>query len=293
MSRALNWEREGSIWPHRASSRFVDCGTVRWHVQTMGEGPPLLLLHGTGASCHSWRDVMPALAEHYTCIAPDLPGHAFSRASGGAMTLPRMARELRALLDRLELSPAAIVGHSAGAAIALQMIRDRGANFPVIGFNPALAPFPGLGSQLLPLMAKLLFVNPLVPRVFAGIASLSGETARFLRRSTNSRIDAAGLHCYEVLLGNAGHCRAALAMMANWDLEPLQRYLVDLQGPVLLVHSERDEAIPLASVRKAAERLPDAQLEVLPGLGHLAHEERPAEAAEHIRRFLDARAKVA
>lgn len=291
MSRAPHWDREGLNWPHREASRFVEAGGTRWHVQVMGRGPPILLVHGTGASCHSWRDVMPALAEDFTCIAPDLPGHAFTRAPGTTLSLPHMAKSLWMLLERLEHAPAAIVGHSAGAAIALQMVRTQRAAIPVIGFNPALAPFPGLGSQLFPLMAKLLFVNPLVPRLFARVAGMEGEADRFLRRSTNSRIDAAGLRCYEALLGNSAHCKSALAMMANWNLEPLQRSLTDFSNPVLLVHSDRDEAIPLASVRDASQRLPDAQLEILSGLGHLAHEERPAEAAGHIRRFLGSRAK--
>lgn len=284
MSRPLDWNREGRIWPHRDASRFVEIGSSRWHVQQMGSGPVVLLLHGTGASCHSWRDVMPALADDFTTIAPDLPGHAFSRTSGQVMTLPGMARAVWGLLDAMEERPAMIVGHSAGAAIALQMLREREVSLPVVGLNPALAPFPGLGAQLFPLAAKLLFVNPLVPRLFAGLARMGGEADRFLERSTNSRIDAAGLRCYETLFGNSVHCKGALAMMANWDLESLERHLPQVASPVLLVHSEGDTAIPLPSVRKAAERMPEAALEVLPGLGHLAHEEQPEQAAALIRR---------
>jgi magnesium chelatase accessory protein len=73
-----------------------------------------------------------------------------------------------------------VVGHSAGAAIALQLVHDGvadhgGAGVPVIGFNPALMPFPGLAAQLFPSLARLLFVNPLVPRMLAGIARLPGN----------------------------------------------------------------------------------------------------------------------
>jgi len=285
MNRPLDWNREGRIWPHRETSRFIDTGRIRWHVQEMGDGPSILMLHGTGASSHSWRDVMPALADDYEIIAPDLPGHAFTQASSAHMSLPAMAHALWGLLDTLDKDPAIIVGHSAGVAIALQMLRERETTIPIVGFNPALAPFPGLGAQIFPLMAKLFFVNPFAPRLFSGLARFSGETERFLIRSTNSRIDAVGLRCYETLFGNSGHCKGALAMMANWNLEELDRHLPDIDSSVLLLHSDGDTAIPLASVRKAAKRLPCAQLEVVPALGHLAHEEQPSMAAAMIRQF--------
>ena len=284
MSR-LDWNREGRHWPHRAASGFVESGGKRWHVQQMGSGKTILLIHGTGASCHSWRGVIPMLAEDYHVIAPDLPGHAFTQSPGAAMTLPAMARSLWQLLDTLEERPVLIVGHSAGAAIALQMLRERDASLPVVGFSAALAPFPGLGAQAFPLLAKLLFVNPLVPRLFSGFARLGGDTGRFLERATHSRIDEDGLRCYDILLGNSRHCRGALAMMANWNLEGLSAALPQLKSEVLLVHADRDAAIPIASVQEAAARLPNGRLETWSGLGHLAHEERPAAAAEVIGAF--------
>ena len=82
----------------------------------------MLLLHGTGSGNFSWRGMLPELAEHFTVIAPDLPGHAFtSRGPDGALSLPGMAEGLRALMLQLQLTPQVIVGHSAGAAIAAHM----------------------------------------------------------------------------------------------------------------------------------------------------------------------------
>ena len=62
MSR-LDWERDGRDWPNRAASRFVRAGGLDWHVQTMGQGPTVWLIHGTGAATHSWRDILPLLAQ--------------------------------------------------------------------------------------------------------------------------------------------------------------------------------------------------------------------------------------
>ena len=87
MGYYLDWAKDGADWPNRQYSRFVEAAGMRWHVQVMGQGPALLLLHGTGAATHSWRDVMPKLAGHYTVVAIDLPGHAFTQRLDHARNL--------------------------------------------------------------------------------------------------------------------------------------------------------------------------------------------------------------
>ena len=170
---ALDWQREGLIWPHRDASSFIKVGGRHWHVQRMGSGPPLLLLHGTGASVHSWRGLMPLLAESHDVIAMDLPRHAFTTGHDAyAMSLPAMAREVTGLLATLGVQPAAIIGHSAGAAIAMQLALDHAYRGPIVGLSPALRPFPGAMAQIFPAVAKALFVNPLVPRIFTGSIDL-------------------------------------------------------------------------------------------------------------------------
>lgn len=283
----LDWDREGLIWPHREASTFVPVGKARWHVQRMGSGPPLLLLHGTGASVHSWRDLMPLLARDYTVIAPDLPRHAFTTGHDAyAMSLPTMAAEIAALLEALDVAPAAIVGHSAGSALALQLALAHGYGGPIVGLSAALRPFPGPLAQIYPAIAKALFVNPLVPRLFSGTIDWAGGAKRFLWNSTRSRIDPVGFECYRTLFKNAQHAGGGLAMMANWDLPGLRARMGEVRNPVLLVHGAKDPAIPLAWARDAAGWLTQARLEVLPGLGHLAHEEDPGKAAALITAFL-------
>ena len=285
---ALRWETHGRQWPNRAASRFVETPRLVWHVQVMGDGPALLLLHGTGAATHSWRDVMPLLARDFTVIAPDLPGHGFTKGRpAGGLTLKGMARALADLLAALGQTPVLIAGHSAGAAIALQTVRDSALTVPVVGFNPALMPFPGLAARIFPQLARMLFINPFVPRIFAATARRAGEPQKFLGKATGSQIDAAGIAHYATLLGNHHHCGGALEMMANWDLEALGAMLPDVPNPVLLVHSRGDSAVPLASVEKAARIMPNCTLEVLPELGHLSHEERPETAAALIRDFAE------
>jgi magnesium chelatase accessory protein len=197
-----------------------------------------------------------------------------------------MARALGDLLTALDCNPALIVGHSAGAAIGIRMALD-GIAKPraIVGLCAALLPIPGLAGVLFPSLARMLFVNPLAPHLFAQMARISGETNRFLARSTGSRIDATGIACYESLLATPGHCAGAITMMADWDLPALRRDLARLGVPLLLVHGAADAAIPLADARHAATLVEGARLVPLPNLGHLAHEEQPAQVATIITEF--------
>jgi magnesium chelatase accessory protein len=273
MSDRPVWEVEGKGWPNREHSRFVDAGGVRWHVQVAGAGSVLLLLHGTGAATHSWRALLPLLAAHYTVVAPDLPGHGFT--AKGPQTLPGMAKAVAALLVALDLTPDVIVGHSAGAAIAIRMVLDGAPAKTVIALNPALLPFPGLAAQLFPTLAKLLFLNPFAPHIFSRMAGPTREVARFMKKSTGSELDAEGIDLYARLFRKPGHIAGTIGMMASWDLETLKRDLLELKVPLHMIHGALDAAIPVAKAREAAALVPGAVLDVLPGLGHLAHEEQP------------------
>lgn len=288
MSGPLNWEREGRIWPNRDASQFVRIGPASWHVQRFGEAgaPRILLLHGTGASVHSWRDLAPTLASEFELFACDLPRHAFTQGHPPEETsLIGMAASLQRLLEKCAFQPDVIVGHSAGAALALQIALDHHFRGPIVGLNSALRPFPGLAAQVFPAIAKVLFVNPVVPRIFSAAASFGSEGERFIYRSTHSRIDAVGLACYTTLLRNSRHTKGALAMMANWDLPSLRSRMREITNPILLIHSDKDATIPLEWAEEAHGWLPTSRLEVLEGLGHLAHEEVPETAAQLIRSF--------
>lgn len=271
----LDWAEAGRDWPNREASRFVEAGGLRFHVQETGDGPPLLLLHGTGGATHSWRAVLPLAARHFRVIAPDLPGHGFTTGAKD-LSLPGVAAAIRALLDSLSASPVIIAGHSAGAAVAIRMALDMPAPpAALVSVGGALQPFPGMAGALFPAMARLLFLNPLVPALFSMRTLIPGETGRFLARATGSRIDAEGIALYERLFRAPSHVAGALGMMANWDLWPLEREMPRLAVPLRLLHGERDAAVPPSVSRTVARRVASARVEILPGLGHLAHEEQP------------------
>ena len=234
-----SWDRDGRDWPNRESSRFVEAGGLRWHVQRIGRGPTLLLIHGTGAATHSWRDMAPLLASRFTILAPDLPGHGFTDPMpSSSLSLSGIARALNALLRRLEFAPDVAVGHSAGAAILARMCIDRTiAPKLLVGLNAALLPLGGMAGHFFPPMAKLLFLNPLAPRLFAWSADRAAVAS--LLRGTGSTIDRAGVDFYARLMANYGHVAGALGMMANWDLETLARDLSKMPVPMALIVARR------------------------------------------------------
>lgn len=277
---AADWNRDGLDWPNRGASRFVQAGGLRWHVQEFGAGPTLLLVHGTGAATHSWRALAPLLAAHFRVLAPDLPGHGFTEsADGERMSLPGMADSLGALLQALDFRPEIVAGHSAGAAILARLCLD-GRITPriLISLNGALLPLGGLRNPVFSPLTRLFVSNPFVPRLFAWQASDPAVFGRMMDQ-TGSRIDAAGADFYRRLAGKPRHVAAALDMMARWDVRELERDLPGLKTPLALVSGEQDRMI-LPSHAADVQRLLPAALRIdLPGLGHLAHEEKPAELA--------------
>ena len=272
------WSTSGLLWPHRESSRFVETGGMRWHVQVMGDSnsPAVLLLHGTGAATHSWRGLAPLLAAHYQVIAPDLPGHGFTSAPpDGDHSLPAFSALIATLLSKLATKPHVIIGHSAGAAIAVRMSLD-GLAEPdaIVSINGALLPLQGLPGHIFSPLAKLLAANSLVPRLFSWRAGDPAVTERLLR-GTGSKIDDETVACYGELMRHSSHASAALKMMAHWDLGALQRDLPRLKTPLHLIVGNNDRTVPASEADRVKMLLPGASVTRLPSLGHLAHEEAP------------------
>ncbi len=267
-----------SWWPHAERSTIVAAGGLEWHVQRWRPARPrpvVLLLHGTGAGAHSWRFVAPLLAPRFDVIAPDLPGHAFTRTPPTQpLSLPAVAQAVAALLQALAVRPHWVIGHSAGAAIALRMGLD-GLVEPAltVSINGAILPLQGpVGRMFLPL-ARLLVVNPFVPPAFALWTRMPSVAQRLLE-STGSRIDALGQRCYAHLMADAAHAAGALRLMASWDLQPLAEALPRWRTPLALVAGAADRTLPAAHSQRVQQAVGEAaRCVVLPGLGHLAHEE--------------------
>ncbi len=271
-------------WPRAATSGFVCSGSLRWHVQQLGRGPVALLLHGTGASTHSWAGLAPLLAEFSAVLAVDLPGHgATDLAPGSGMSLPGMARGVADLLATLEVTPELCIGHSAGAAILARMCLD-GAIQPaaLVSVNGALLPLPGLPGKVFPGAARLLAALPTVPRLVSRHGAQRMVIEQLIRQ-TGSTLDGAALEHYRTLVGSPEHINGAIQMMANWDLASLERELKSLPVPLHLIACRNDRAVAYTEATRIKVQLPHARLQVVPDLGHLGHEENPSLFADMIR----------
>jgi magnesium chelatase accessory protein len=284
MERGLDWEKLKESWPGSASSRFVEAGGHCWHVQRAGSGPGLVLIHGTGASAHSFAGLMPLLAADFDVLSMDLPGHGFTRSHQRPDTsLPGMAEAVRALLAAEGLTPVCLVGHSAGAAIAVRMAT---ALTPppglVIALNGALRPLRGMLGMIGPAAARFLLINPFAVPGLARGARDPGRVRRLIE-GTGSQLPDALLRPYQLLFSDRGHVRGTVSMMASWDVSGL---MAPFERAGLRLHQiagDEDRAISPDTAEDIARCYQGVSLERLPGLGHLAHEEDPGRIAEAVR----------
>ena len=292
--------------------RRVDAGGHDWHLDEYrqasdaddpGAGrrdrPLCLLLHGTGASASSWDGLASRLAPCMDIVAPDLPAHARTRTPrGAALDIDAQASALDALIGRLGREPQVLIGHSAGAVIlAARAMRaapadaGAGANTSpgarLISLNGALLPLEGPAGWLFQPLARVSNGIGWLPRLFALRAAREPDHVRRLLRSTGSMVDDAMVARYRALLADDAHVAGVLRMMAAWDLRGFAGKLDSLRVPVHLLAGDADRTIPLRDAHRLRARLPRATLRVLPGLGHLAHEEDPDTVAGAVLDHLD------
>lgn len=241
------------------------------------------MLHGTAGSSHSWHGVAPALAEYGTVICVDLPGHHLTKPKEQVnFSLADMTHMLHELIASEGWSVDIIIGHSAGAAIAVHLAQ-RLPRPPqvVISVAGALKPYGGFLAPLFTTSAKLIAHAP----GLAHIAAFRANNPRAVRRlvqQTGSRLDELGYACMQHLLKQPDHIKSVLRMMAAWDLSPLEASNQPLPFRYLAIEMAGDTAVPAGQSKHILKGNPTARLVRLRGLGHLGHEEAPARVVAEI-----------
>ncbi len=279
-------------WPHRDKARRIASRPHDWCVIDAGEGPVLLLLHGAGGSGHSFRALLPFLTPHYRVIVPDLPGQGFTRSGARSRYgIDPMAEDLAELCRKLGIVPAAVIGHSAGAALALRLAELVPVQ-AIIGVNAALGAFDGAAGVLFPLLARVLAVTPFIPHVVARLWG-NAPTVQRLLVTTGSPLDAEGVAQYVALVKDPAHVDGTLGMMAQWRLEEVMPRLMALPVPVLLIASTGDKAVPARISREAARQLPRGEYAEIAERGHLVHEEAAGDVADILLPWLSAQLAAA
>lgn len=288
---ALDWARDGRDWPLRAASRFVFAGGLRWHVQRVGQGLPVLLVHGTGATTHSFRALIERLSDTCELVAFDLPGHGFTDPlERDELRLEAVASLGAELLAALEFRPRLVVGHSAGAAVLCRMALD-GYLAPqrIVSLNGALRPYWGRASRFFTALARGLAGTALPAQLVAQRAR-SNAAIELLLQASGSRVPSKEISLYRRVASSPEHVRAALRMMAGWDLVSLWRDLPELRVPLSLIVGDRDRFVPPSESEAVLRHIASADRIVVPDAGHLMHEERPDRIAALIRELSAARA---
>jgi magnesium chelatase accessory protein len=188
--------------------------------------------------------------------------------------LPTFAASLDALLGVLDVEPAYVLGHSAGAAVLVRMILDEMlAPALMVGVAAALVPFQGLAGVLFPGAARLLARTSVAPAFIA--ARANDEAVERVLQGTGSNLDQAALARYQRLVQQPSHIAGVLSMLSRWQPGATFDQLPSLRTPLELIAGANDLAVPMAQTQQLLARAPRARLTVVPQAGHLVHEERP------------------
>lgn len=256
------------------------CAWSGWRSLTgRDQTPVVLMLHGTGGSRVSWRPVLQCLEEEaagWDILVPDLPGHDASHCARHRQHgLREMADDLQALLQALGIRQVdLVVGHSAGAAVAIWLSLLGVPIKKILGVAPSLVPPPAFYNLMLGPLLTPLFVSGLS---VSGLSALARGTRIVdgLIASTGSRIPDDQQDEYRRIFAQRRHVKGAIEFMAGTDLPALLARGHDLTAELSLLIAEDDRWIPASGLRRVArDHFPKANLQFCSG-GHLVQEVDP------------------
>jgi len=265
----------------RADLRVID--GVRLHLRDTGprSAPVLLLLHGLGASLHTWEPWALALDSGYRVVRFDFPGHGLSAADTDYSDA-RTIRLVEALLDTLGVAKATVIGNSMGGRIAWRFAAAHPARVEkLVLMAPDGFASPGFEydtpADVPAVLGMMRWVLPR-PMLKANLAPAYADRAQ-LADSVVSRY-------YDLMLA-PGNREALFARMRQTMLTDPVPFLRTITAPTLLVWGERDQMIPVSNAQDYLKVMPRARLVTLRALGHLPFEEGPARALMPVRAFLE------
>lgn len=267
-----------------APSSFLQVAGARLHVRDTGprDAPAVILLHGFGASLHTWEGWARLLEGDHRVIRFDLPGFGLTGPDPtGDYADARSIAILAGLLDALGLSKATLIGNSMGGRIAWMFAAqhpERVDRLVLVSPDGFASPGRAYGAApSVPLITRLLpYVLP-QPLLRASLKPAYGDPAALTEEV---------LTRYRDMLLAPG-VRGAILARAGQDVRvdpvPLLR---QVRAPTLLVWGERDAMIPVGNAADYQRALHDSRLIVFPRLGHVPHEEAPAQSFTPVRTFL-------
>jgi pimeloyl-ACP methyl ester carboxylesterase len=229
-----------------------------------GAGPPLVCLHGFGATWHAWEPVLPALERHHDVLAVTLAGHAGGPPVEGEPDEATLTDSVERAMDEAGFEAAHIVGHSIGGYVALQLaVRARARS--VVAFAPA----GGWASERDTPSGE--------PPDYASVLYQEAERSPQLWAVARSML-------MDVGLADAAHALPliARAMQGGWTLDAER-----IACPVRIAWGTEDECLPwpAAAARFRTDWLPNAEYVELERMAHCPHIEAPSATAQVILEF--------
>lgn len=241
--------------------------------ERVGEGPPLVLVHGAGVDGRMWQPQLSALADEFTVVAWDEPGAGRSDDVPAGFGLAGYANCLGALIAALALGPAHVAGLSWGGTVVLELYRHHPDRVATVILADAYAGWKG-SLPAREVQARIEGVRKMLaaeerydpPGLFAG--DPPSEFAHLLEEMATA-VRPASLW-------------AQLSVMAQADQRDL---LPQIAVPSLLIWGESDARSPLSVARQFEETIAGAELVVIPGAGHVSNLEQPGPFNDALRRF--------
>jgi pimeloyl-ACP methyl ester carboxylesterase len=252
-----------------------------------GAGPPLLLLHGLLGGSFCWRRNMEALSQCHTVFAVDLPGHGESDAPCHLdCSMPAQAGRVSALLEELKLQEVDVVGCSWGGAIAM-LLAAQSAKVRSLVLAAPVNPWSNFGAGRIRFLighlgsAFLRMVWPVSgPLYRIALARMYGDP----RRLTPETVEG-----YRSMVMQPGRVNNILNTLRNWekDVNTLRAEIPKIKARSLLIWGTRDGAVDVRSAEALKQVLPQCQIKIIEGAGHLPLEETPEEFNRLVLDFID------
>jgi pyruvate dehydrogenase E2 component (dihydrolipoamide acetyltransferase) len=268
--------------PTAAAAELADGTTVAALIAGSPEAAgTMVFLHGLGGSQSTWASVLGDFAGSYRVAAIDLPGHGASDKPSPDATdysISRLAATVGEVMEKLELAPAVLVGHSLGGATALQVALDR----PKLVRGLVLVDSASLGSEISGELLDLIESEPTRDDA-RRLMELYFQDRRFvLNRGIDDMLAARLSPGADAAVKSA----AASAFTRDGQRHVLVDRLGELEVPVLVVWGELDRVIPAGHAVAAAAALPTSWLEIMEGVGHVPQVEAAPAFSSIVNRWL-------
>lgn len=274
----------GALPDEPANARFLSLDGVRVHYVDEGHGSPVVLIHGFASSLETWTAVIPELVRHgHRVIALDLRGFGWTDRPPGDYSSEAQARLVLALMDRLGVERAAIVGHSYGAGVALRLALLAPERVERIALYDAWA-----YSDQLPAFFHVARTDGVGEAMFATWYGQRAEDRIALAFYDQRYVTIELVDAVEAALQKPGTYAASLAAIRAMHYETVESQYRTIEQPVLLLWGREDRVVPLAIGERMSRELPGARLVVYPGCGHFPMIEHARQSTAELVRFLEA-----